>query len=71
MFPQINGLGALNVFDLRQSSPTEASGTQTAHNPFMKQAVAATAYTPNHPRHVDSEGVIGESPLAKRLDFIS
>ena len=71
MFPLISGLSALNVFDLRKSSPAEASGAQGADNPFMKQAVAAVSYTPEHPRHVDSEGVIGESPLAKRLDFIS
>ncbi len=67
----LTALNALNVFDLRKSTPSQNVGTQGAVNPFMKEAVAATSYTPNHPRHVDTEGVIGESPLAKRLDFLS
>ncbi|MBR6098686.1 hypothetical protein IKP85_02960 [bacterium] len=69
MFPLISGLGALNVFDLRKSTP--AANLSGNDNPFMKQAVASTSYTPNHPRHADSEGVNGVSPLARKLDFIS
>ena len=71
MFPALSAINPLNVFDLRKATPSDNGGVQAAANPFMKQAVASTAYTPNHPRHADSEGVSGVSPLARKLDFIS
>jgi hypothetical protein len=69
MFPNVSALNPLNVFDLRKATP--ANNNTSNVNPFMKQAVAATQYTPTHPRHVDSDGVDGASPLARKLDILS
>ena len=67
MFPLVSALSSINFFDLRSASPAN-NGAET---PFMKQAVAATSFSPNHPKHSDSAGVSGESSLARRLDFIA
>lgn len=67
MFPQISALSSLNFYDLRAASPSN----NNASNEFMKQAVAAATFTPNHPRHADSEGVSGVSPLSIKLDFLA
>ena len=67
MLPIVTALSSLNFFDLRSASPAN-NGTAT---PFMKHAVAATSFSPNHPKHSDSAGVTGESDLAKQLDFLA
>jgi len=67
MLPLVSALSSINFYDLRSASPANNNSS----NEFMKQAVSGAAFNPSHPRHSDSEGVQGVSPLSRKLDFIA
>ena len=52
---------------LRAASPA----TNNFVTPFMKQAVSSASFNPSHPKHSDSDGVSGESNLARKMDFMA
>lgn len=67
MLPLVSALSSLNFYDLRAASPA----TNNFVTPFMKQAVSSASFNPSHPKHSDSDGVSGESNLARKMDFMA
>ena len=65
MFSKISGVNLLGFQPQLLSTPTQKI------EPKYIQTSVAPQYSLAHPRANDSDGVVGESSLAKRLDLIS
>ena len=65
MFSKINGVNLLGFQPRVPMTPIQKS------EPKYIQSSVTPQYSLSHPRANDSDGVMGESPLARRLDIIS